>query len=170
MRQAWWQRRIYHFQVVSYGVRNPPQSDHITEIWWDSTKCQVEVKRNTNSIHVDNLSTRIQTRENNLMCSFWTHEVGCAVLPAWISCPLPAAFFGSPSQGHRRVSHADGHAVFKVQRAKRQQKKPSQNRPAPPSLFLEGHASRLCNGWKPRCSAPQGLNEYVKICYIQLLG
>ena len=40
---------------------------------------------------------------------------------AWISCPLPAAFSGSPSQGHR-VSHADGHAVFKVQRAKRQQK------------------------------------------------
>jgi len=40
-------------------------------------------------------------------------------------------------------------------------KKPSQNRPALPSLFLEGHASRLCNGWKPRCSAPQGQNEYV---------
>ena len=45
-----------------------------------------------------------------------------AVLPAWLSCPLPAAFSGSPSGGHRRVSHADGHAVFKVQRAKRQQK------------------------------------------------
>ena len=45
-----------------------------------------------------------------------------AVLPAWISCPLPAAFSGSPLRGHRRVSHADGHAVFKVQRAKRQQK------------------------------------------------
>ena len=45
-----------------------------------------------------------------------------AVLPAWLSCPLSAAFSGSPSQGHRRVSHADGHAVFKVQRAKRQQK------------------------------------------------
>ena len=28
--------------------------------------------------------------------------------------PLPAAFSGSPSQGLRRVSHADGHAVFKV--------------------------------------------------------
>ena len=37
-----------------------------------------------------------------------------AVLPAWISCPLPAAFSGSPLRGHRRVSHADGHAVFKV--------------------------------------------------------
>ena len=45
-----------------------------------------------------------------------------AVLPAWLSSPLSAAFSGSPSQGHRRVSHADGHVVFKVQRAKRQQK------------------------------------------------
>ena len=41
---------------------------------------------------------------------------------AWFSCPLPATFSGSPSQDHRRVSHADGHAVVKVQRAKRQQK------------------------------------------------
>jgi len=45
-----------------------------------------------------------------------------AVLPAWISCPLPAAFSGSHLRGHRRVSHADGHAVFKVQQAKRKQK------------------------------------------------
>ena len=37
-----------------------------------------------------------------------------AVLPAWLSSPLSAAFSGSPSQGHRRVSHADGHAVVKV--------------------------------------------------------
>ena len=29
---------------------------------------------------------------------------------------------GQVLRGHRRVSHADGHAVFKVQRAKRQQK------------------------------------------------
>ena len=154
MRQAWWQRRIYHFQVVSYGVRNPPQSDHITEIWWDSTKCQVEVKRNTNSIHVDNLSTRIQTRENNLMCSFWTHEVGCAVLPAWISCPLPAAFSGSPLRGHRRVSHADGHAVFKVQQAKRKQK--SRHRTDQPCLrffwkvMLVGYVTAESQNVQPR--------------------
>jgi len=37
-----------------------------------------------------------------------------AVIPAWISCPLPAAFSGSPCQGHGRVSHADGHSVLKV--------------------------------------------------------
>ena len=46
---------------------------------------------------------------------FWPVDIGCAVLPAWISCPLPAAFSGSLLRGHRRVSHADGHAVFKVQ-------------------------------------------------------
>ena len=45
---------------------------------------------------------------------FWPVDTGCAVLPAWLSCPLPAAFSGSPLRGHRRVSHADGHAVFKV--------------------------------------------------------
>ena len=63
------------------------------------------------------------------ICSFWAHRFSPqlgnqrpAILPAWLSCPLPAAFSGSPSQGHRLVSHADGHAVFKVQRAKRQQK------------------------------------------------
>ena len=39
---------------------------------------------------------------------------GFTVLPEWCSGPLPAAFSGSPSQDHRRVSHADGHAVFKV--------------------------------------------------------
>ena len=40
----------------------------------------------------------------------------------WMLGSPQATFSGSPSQGHRRVSHADGHAVFKVQRAKRQQK------------------------------------------------
>ena len=45
---------------------------------------------------------------------FWPVDTGCAVLPAWLSCPLPAAFSGSPLRGHRHVFHADGHAVFKV--------------------------------------------------------
>ena len=45
---------------------------------------------------------------------FWPVDIGCAVLPAWLSYPLPAAFSGSPLRGHRRVFHADGHAVFKV--------------------------------------------------------
>ena len=47
------------------------------------------------------------------------------------SCRSPCMDFLPPSggvfrlslvRGHRRVSHADGHAVFKVQQAKRQQK------------------------------------------------
>lgn len=38
-----------------------------------------------------------------------------AVIPAWISCPLPAAFSGSLLRDHRRVFHADGHLVLKVQ-------------------------------------------------------
>ena len=45
---------------------------------------------------------------------FWPVDIGCAVLPAWLSCPLPAALSGSPLRGHRRVFHADGHAFFKV--------------------------------------------------------
>lgn len=36
--------------------------------------------------------------------------------------PFRRRFPALPLGGHRRVSHADGHAVFKVQRAKRQQK------------------------------------------------
>ena len=30
---------------------------------------------------------------------FWPVDIECAVLPAWISCPLPAAFSGSPTWG-----------------------------------------------------------------------
>ena len=100
---------------------------------------------------------------------FWPVDIGCAVLPAWISCPLPAAFSGSPTWGSSPGIPCRRSCGFQGPTGKTATKKPSQNRPALPSLFLEGHASRLCNGWKPRCSAPQGLNEYVKICYIQLL-
>ncbi len=45
-----------------------------------------------------------------------------AVLPAWLSCPPSGGVFQLSLRGHRRVSHADGHAVFKVQQAKRKQK------------------------------------------------
>ena len=45
---------------------------------------------------------------------FWPVDIGCAVLPAWLSYPLSAAFPGSPLRGHGRVSHADGLSVFKV--------------------------------------------------------
>ena len=77
-----------------------------------------------------------------------------AVLPAWISCPLPAAFSGSPSQGHRRVSHADGYAVFKVQQAKRKQK--SRHRTDQPCLrffwkvMLVGYVTAESQNVQPR--------------------
>ncbi len=50
----------------------------------------------------------------NINWPFWPVDTGCAVLPAWFSCPLSAAFSGSPLRGRRRVSHADGLSVFKV--------------------------------------------------------
>ena len=93
------------------------------------------------------------------------------------SCRSPCMDFLPPSGGVFRLSFSGSSPGIPCRRScgfqgptgKTATKKPSQNRPALPSLFLEGHASRLCNGWKPKCSAPQGRNEYVKICYIQLL-
>ncbi len=69
--------------------------------------------------------------------------------------PLPAAFSGSPSQGHRRVSHADGHAVFKVHR-QNGNKKASQNRPACLRFFwkvmLVGYVTAESQDVQPRRS------------------
>ena len=47
---------------------------------------------------------------------------GCRSLYMDFLPPSGGVFRLSHWGGHRRVSHADGHAVFKVQRAKRQQK------------------------------------------------
>ena len=63
------------------------------------------------------LPQRVDKRPFRLMCSFWTHEASGCQLPFSLHgfpAPLPAAFSGSPLRGHRRVFHADGHAVFKV--------------------------------------------------------
>ena len=49
-----------------------------------------------------------------LILNTWGEWMSVAVLPAWLSCPLPAAFSSSPLRGHCRVSHADGLSVFKV--------------------------------------------------------
>jgi hypothetical protein len=73
-------------------------------------------------VHIDFSCRNEQINVRFTSCRQNVHMRRIAVLPAWLSCPLPAAFSGSPSQGHRRVFHADGHTVFKVQRAKRQQK------------------------------------------------
>ena len=65
---------------------------------------------------------------------------------AWFSCPLPAAFSGSPTWGSSPGIPCRRSCGFQGSTGKTATKKPSQNRPALPSLFLEGHASRLCNG------------------------
>ena len=71
-----------------------------------------------------------------------------AVLSAWLSCPLPAAFSGSPSQGLRRVSHADGHAVVKV-RCWIVHKKIATQQPEPDHPFRDGLGSgSLCSDKK----------------------
>ena len=70
-----------------------------------------------------------------------------AVLPAWLSSPLSAAFSGSPLRGHRRVSHADGRSVVKVHRSEGN-KKAATKQTGHAFAFSEGLASRLCSDLK----------------------
>ena len=150
---------IYHFQVVSYGFRNPP----LFTIAWQNVKSRSAV---TQKVLLVNDVLRHSPHQLAILTSWY-----------WVR-RSPCMDFLPPSGGVFRLSLAGSSPGIPCRRSccfqgatgKTATKKPSQNRPALPSLFLEGHASRLCNGWKPRCSAPQGLNEYVKICYIQLLG
>ena len=70
------------------------------------------------------------------------------------SCRSPCMDFLPPSGGVFQLSLAGSSPGIPCRRScgfqgptgKMATKKPSQNRPALPSLFLEGHASRLCNG------------------------
>ena len=70
------------------------------------------------------------------------------------SCRSPCMDFLPPSGGVFRLSFSGSSPGIPCRRScgfqgptgKTATKKPSQNRPALPSLFLEGHASRLCNG------------------------
>ena len=70
------------------------------------------------------------------------------------SCRSPCMDFLPHSGGVFRLSHWGASPGIPCRRScgfqgptgKTATKKPSQNRPALPSLFLEGHASRLCNG------------------------
>ena len=89
-----------------------------------------------------------------------------AVLPAWISCPLPAAFSGSPLRGHRRVSHADGRSVVKVHRSEGN-KKAATKQTGHAFAFSEGLASRLCSDLKSQkgeLPSPAGTERISKIC------
>ena len=69
-------------------------------------------------------------------------------------CRSPCMVFLPPSGGVFRLSFSGSSPGIPCRRScgfqgptgKTATKKPSQNRPALPSLFLEGHASRLCNG------------------------
>ena len=71
-----------------------------------------------------------------------------AVLPAWLSCPLPAAFPGSPLRGHGRVSHADGLSFFKVHCCFCNKKIATQQ-PEPDHPFRDGLGSgSLCSDKK----------------------
>ena len=49
-------------------------------------------------------------------------------------------------------------------------KKPSQNRPALPSLFLEGHASRLCKRLKAKMFSPAGPERICKNMLYSIVG
>ena len=69
-------------------------------------------------------------------------------------CRSPCMVFLPPSGGVFRLSFSGSSPGIPCRRScgfqgatgKTETKKPPQNRPALPSLFLEGHASRLCNG------------------------
>ena len=74
--------------------------------------------------------------------------------PHGFPAPSRRCFPAFPLGGHRRVSHADGHAVFKVQRTKRQQK--SRHRTNQPCLrffwkvMLVGYVTAESQDVQPR--------------------
>ena len=96
--------------------------------------------------------------------------LGVPFSPHGFPAPSRRRFPALPLGGHGRVSHTDGHAVFKVQREKRQQKSRHRTDQLCLRFFWKVMLVGYVTAGKPRCSAPQGLNKYVKICYIQLLG
>ena len=59
---------------------------------------------------------------------------------------------------------------FQGATGKTETKKPSQNRPALPSLFLEGHASRLCKRLKAKMFSPAGPERICKNMLYSIVG
>ena len=86
------------------------------------------------------------------MWSIWPHYF--LVTEKLTFSRSPCMAFLPPSGGVFRLSFSGSSPGIPCRRScgfqgatgKTETKKPSQNRPALPSLFLEGHASRLCNG------------------------
>ncbi len=64
---------LYLKKVVSYGFRNPAQSDR------GLAKCQVEVKRNTDGVNVFNLNTLTWATSVHSMWSKCPHGMSCNV-------------------------------------------------------------------------------------------
>ena len=95
-----------------------------------------------------------------------------------VSCRSPCMAFLPPSGGVFRLSFSGSSPGIPCRRSfgfqgstsKTATKKPSQNRPALPSLFLEGHASRLCNGWKAKMFSPAGSERICKNMLYSIVG
>ena len=95
------------------------------------------------------------------------------LLASPVGAVVSAAF-----RGHRRVSHADGHAVFKVQRAKRQQK--SRHKTDQPCLrffwkvmlvgYVTAESQNVQPHWGFHCSAPLRKRELLRIRHFRQLA
>ena len=94
------------------------------------------------------------------------------------SCRSPCMDFLPPSGGVFRLSLAGSSPCIPCRRScgfqgatgKTETKKPSQNRPALPSLFLEGHASRLCKRLKAKMFSPAGPERICKNMLYSIVG
>ena len=94
------------------------------------------------------------------------------------SCRSPCMAFLPPSGGVFRLSFSGSSPGIPCRRScgfqgptgKTATKKPSQNRPALPSLFLEGHASRLCKRLKAKMFSPAGPERICKNMLYSIVG
>ena len=126
------------------------------------------------------------------MWSFWSHwfllRHGWKMWSIWphfptateefAFCRSPCMDFLPPSGGVFRLSFSGSSPGISYRRScgfqgptgKTATKKPSQNRPALPSLFLEGHASRLCKRLKAKMFSPAGPERICKNMLYSIVG